>query len=45
MWPDHAFSQRNKTTERAVGVGETGERRRGWKKFQKMKVGNIGGSL
>ena len=45
MWPDHAFSQRNKTTERAVGVGETGERRRGWIKFQKMKVGNIGGSL
>ena len=26
MWRDHPFGQRNKTTERAVGVGVGGDR-------------------
>ena len=26
IWRDHPFSQRNKTTERAVGVGVGGDR-------------------
>ena len=29
MWRDHPFSQRNKTTERALGVGVGGDRKRG----------------
>ena len=42
MWWDHPFGQRNKTTERAVGVRVGGDRG-GWKKFEKEWVGNIGG--
>ena len=34
---DHPFSQRNKTTERAVGVGVGGDRE-GWTKFVKKRV-------
>ena len=29
MWRDHPFSQKKKTTERAVGVGVEGEREGG----------------
>ena len=29
MWCDHPFSQKNKTIERAVGVGVGGDRERG----------------
>ena len=29
MWPDHLFSQRNKTAERAVGLGAGGDREGG----------------
>ena len=29
MWRDHPFSQRNKTTERAVGVGVGGNKEEG----------------
>ena len=39
MWREHPFSQRNTTTERAVGVGDVGNREEGWRKFE-----NIGGS-
>ena len=38
MWRDHPFSQRNRTTERTVGVGLGGDRKvggRGWTKFEK----------
>ena len=37
MWSDYLFTQRNKTTERAVGVGVEGEGERGgtWTKFEK----------
>ena len=37
MWHDHSFSQRNDTTERAVGVvvGGDMEGRWGWTEFQK----------
>ena len=37
MWCNHSFSQRNKTTERAVGVGIGGDRAgrvRGWINFE-----------
>ena len=37
MWCNHSFSQRNKTTERAVGVGIGGDREgrvRGWINFK-----------
>ena len=49
MWHNHPFSQRNKTTERAVGVGVGGKREWGgdWTKFEKggqVIVGNIAGS-
>ena len=48
MWRDHTFSQRNKTTERVVGVGVGDNRagRRDWTKFEKGRgVGNIGGRV
>ena len=47
MWCYHPFSQRNKTTERTVGVGVGGNRERGggWTKFQRGEVGNIGGGV
>ena len=52
MWHNHPFSQRNKTTERAVGVGVGCKREWGggggdWAKFEKGGegiVGNIAGS-
>ena len=38
MWPDHLFSQRNKTAERAVGLGVGGDREGrgggGWTNFE-----------
>ena len=44
MWRDHPFSQRNKTTERAVGVWVGDDKEEGgWTKFKKGGVGNIGG--
>ena len=53
MWPDHLFSQRNKTAERAVGLGVGGDRegREGWTNFEEVgqamkgglhKVGGLG---
>ena len=30
MWHDHPFSQRSKTTEKAVGVGLGVDRKEGW---------------
>ena len=39
MWRNHSFSQRNKTIERAVGVGVGGDRRRGVRKNLKKKTG------
>ena len=43
MWHDHPLSERNKTTEREMGVVVGGGReRRGWTKFEKEGVGNIG---
>ena len=46
MWHDHPFIEKNRTTERTVGVGFGGDRevREGWTKFEKGVVGNIGGS-
>ena len=44
MWRDHPFSQRNKATERAVGVEVGDENKIWWTKFEKKGVGNIGGS-
>ena len=46
MCRDHPFGQRNKITERAVGlrVAATGEGGGGWTKFEKGGVGNTGGS-
>ena len=38
MWHDHPFSQRNRTTERTVGVEVGGDREvgvTGWTKFEK----------
>ena len=37
MWCDHPFNQRNKTTEKVVGVGFGGDREGGggWTKFEK----------
>ena len=41
MWRDHPFSQRNRTTERTVGVGVGGDKEVaggegwGWTKFEK----------
>ena len=46
MWHNHPFSQRNKTTERAVGLGVWMRQGKGiWTKFEKVGVGNIGGTL
>ena len=44
MWHDHPFSERNKTTEREMGVvvGDGRERGGGWTKFEKEGVENIG---
>ena len=45
MWHNHSFIQRNKATEKAVGVGVGDDmERRGWTKFEKEGVGSIGGS-
>ena len=46
MWHDHPFSQRNKTTERAVVVGVGGDRKGSGagQNFKKGVVGNIEGS-
>ena len=35
MWHDHPFSQRNKTTERALGLWVGGNRKGGWTQFKK----------
>ena len=35
MWHDHPFSQRNKTTKRALGYGLEGNRKGGWTQFEK----------
>ena len=46
MWREHPFSQRNMTTEWAVGVGVGGNRELGGEglgKIWKKGVGNIGG--
>ena len=46
MWCNHPFSQRNKRTERAVGLGVEGDRERGvGQNFKKGGVENIGGVL
>ena len=44
MWHDHPFSQGNKTTERAVGVGVGGNRvgGSGCTKFEKVGGGGVG---
>ena len=42
MWRDHPFSQRNRKTERTVGVEVGGDRkvwRGGWTKFEKGEGG------
>ena len=46
MWHDYPFSQRNKTTKRAVGleVGEDGEEKGGGQNLVKGGVGDIRGS-
>ena len=46
MWHDHPFSQRNKTTKRAVGleVGEDGEEKGVGQNLVKGDVGDIRGS-
>ena len=47
MWRDHPFSQRNRTTEKTVGVGFGGDRkvRGGWTKSEKGEWRNIGGGI
>ena len=50
MWHDPPFSQRNKTTERAVGwgleaIGKGGGREGSWTKFEKGGFGNIRGFI
>ena len=42
MWRDHPFSQRNKTTERAVGVGVEGNREERGEVGQTLKKGGGG---
>ena len=43
LWHNHPFSQRNKTTEWAVGVEVGGDREgRSWTKLEKVGVGNLG---
>ena len=45
MWHNHPFSQRNKTSKKAVEVKVRGNgRERGWTEFKKDGIGNIGGS-
>ena len=44
MWRDHPFSQRNKTAERAVGVGVGDDREKFGQNLEKGGVGNIRGS-
>ena len=42
LWTDYTFSQRDKTTERTVGVevgGDRGWRGGGWTEFEKVGVG------
>ena len=40
MWHDHSFSQRSKTTGRAVGMGVGVDRKVGdWTKFEKKEWG------
>ena len=36
MWRDHAFSQRNRTTERTVGVEVRGDREVGERRLEKI---------
>ena len=43
MWHNHTSSQRNKKTERTVGVGVGGNRKGGIGQNLKKGVGNIGG--
>ena len=43
MWRDHPFSQRDKTTERAVGLEVGGDRERGVGQIWKGGIGNMGG--
>ena len=44
LWRDHLFSQRNKTTDRVMGVGVESDREdRESRQNLKMGVGNIGG--
>ena len=48
MWHDHPSSQRNRTTEKTVGVGFGGDRKvggGGWTKFEKGEWRNIGGGI
>ena len=51
MWHDHPFSQRNKTTKRALGYGLEGNRKGGWTQFEKggrqyrWDLHEIGGGL
>ena len=47
MWRDHPFSQRNRATEKTVGVGFGGDRKvgGGWTKFEKGEWRNIGGGI
>ena len=43
MWRDHPFSQKNKTTKRAVGAEIGGDMERGvGQNLRKGGVGNIG---
>ena len=42
LW--HPFSQRNKTSKNSRGVKEGSDGKRGWAKFKRGGVGNIGGS-
>ena len=44
MWHNHPFSQRNKTSKIAVEVKVGDNGKKGWTKFQKGEVWNIGGS-
>ena len=36
MWHDHPFSQRNRTTEKAVGMEVRGDREAGERGFDKI---------
>ena len=41
MWWDHPFSQRNKTTERTVGVGVGGDREGGGSVTSRPKMMSV----